>query len=204
MELASSCEGARTPREKIEECTRVIAAAPQLEANPASIEKILAAVYLERAMAHFSQGSLEAADSDLQIVVRKDPNSFAAYHNLGQIKLARQDWLGALAEFDLALATAPTDPTPAIKKNIAKIYISRRYAFEQLGEMTQALDAAGKALAIAPRDATANNNMGYLYLRTGEYDRSLLYYVRAVALDPTDSKARAGLMEVRRRLLTEN
>ncbi len=70
-------------------------------------------------------------------------------------------------------------------------------AFEQNGEMDEAIVEYQKALRIKPDYALAHNNLGYVLLKKGEVEEAIVQFEEVVRLKPNDITAQIYLEKVR-------
>ena len=129
--------------------------------------------------------------------------------SLGQRKLKQEDYQGAIADFDRALASNPNDLDAlsgrakayywlkdfdaAIQDfdavlqrnpNNATFFFYRGYAYEQLKERQKAIADYTEAIRLDPDYALAYNNRGANYGNLGEYDKAIADFNQALRLDP--------------------
>ena len=67
-------------------------------------------VYLNRGMAHFSNGDYEDAEADFNEVIAIDSRNAAAYHGKGMVKYEMGQYEDALVEFQKSLKISPKNP----------------------------------------------------------------------------------------------
>src|SRR3954462_10703275 len=83
-------------------------AAPDQKSDPRTI--------FERGQTALQQGHLAQAEADFRTVLSIDPNSTAAYANLGVVYMRQKHWKSALAMLEKAEQLSPG--VPGIKLNI--------------------------------------------------------------------------------------
>ena len=64
--------------------------------------------------------------------------------------------------------------------------------------MDEAIASYRKALALNPKQAAANTNLGIAFMGKGQLDEAVACYQKAIELDPTYAAARARLAEAQR------
>lgn len=170
---------------------------PVAEPEPASVQQEVAPPMLgppppdpalleefDAAVAAMQAGQLEAARTQLEELVQRNPELVGAHVNLGIARLRQDDEPGALQAFEAALALQPGHP---VALNQLAILERRAGHFQQArGLYQQALDGQ-------PDYAPAHLNLGILcdlYLR--EADCALSHYARYVALGGEQAE-RVGL-----------
>lgn len=79
----------------------------------------------------------------------------------------------ALLLYDSAIALAP---------NVADYYTNRGYTKQQLNDQVGALNDYYKSLELDSMDVTAYGNIGVIFHQRGEYEKSLEYAQKALAL----------------------
>ena len=118
--------------------------------------------------------------------------------SLGRRKLNQEDYQGAVAEFDRALASNPNDLDAlsgrgeayywlgdydaAIEDfkvvlqsnpNNATLFFQRGYAYGEIGQDEQTIADYTEAIRLDPQDAIAYNNRGFSYNNLREYEKAL-------------------------------
>jgi tetratricopeptide (TPR) repeat protein len=112
-------------------------------------------------------------------VIEKDPNSFSeAYDNRGQALEKTGQIDRAIADYDKAIALAPSD---------YEVYDIRGQAFHKMGQLERAIADYSSAIALNPSDSGAYNNRGLAFDKMGQLNRAIMDYDSAIALNPSDA-----------------
>ena len=82
----------------------------------------------------------------------------------------------------------------------ALVWHERAIAAEAAGDLSTAVAAAQRALALAPQLPELHNHMGVLHTRGGEMAAALSEFDRAISLDPNNGRARSNRGNARRAL----
>jgi tetratricopeptide (TPR) repeat protein len=110
------------------------------------------------------------------------------------------DWAGALDcanrmddALDKLRQAAALLPGAFVYSEIGRVYVKQ-------GKRAEALEALDTAIRFNPRFQPAYLYRGVLYANSNEWPAAAAEYRQALALDPSDDRARAGLAEADRRL----
>lgn len=123
--------------------------------------------------------------------LEKYPGDFAAYFNLGALKLGEHDPSGAIPLLENALRA---EPNQAVALNTLGA------AFEMMDKNAEALACFRKALGEQPGYLNARYNLGNTLADLGRLDEAITEFEAVVAANPGDAKAREHL-EIARRML---
>ena len=96
-----------------------------------------ARAWFEKGTTALQSGDLAAAESDFHHVLALDPNSGAAYVNLGVIAMRRKDWNEALNNLDKAEKLAPK--MTGIRLNIGLVYFHQEKYAEAIAPLESVL-----------------------------------------------------------------
>lgn len=145
----------------------------------------------EQADQLFLQGNLKEALSLYKQITEKYSEVAVPWSRMGLIHLQLSQWEPAVACYRKALLR--DESQPAYWYNLAQ-------GLEESGNRTQALEAYGRAAALAPRYREAIYNSGRLHLLRGDFAKARDLYQRCVEIDPEHAgshnnlgKALAGL-----------
>ncbi|MCG2626904.1 tetratricopeptide repeat protein [Bradyrhizobium sp. WYCCWR 13023] len=117
------------------------------------------------------------------------PDFADAYLNRGAILMARQELHGAIAEFERAIAIAPSSAA----------FANRGSAFQQLGQLDQAHDSYQRAVALAPSNPQNHFALSEVLGQMGRHDEAIGALERTVALDKAFPFALSKLVDSRRK-----
>lgn len=101
--------------------------------------------------------------------------TFAAYSNLGNIKLQRGLTTESLAAFDAAVLRAPTAAIPRLNRSLA---------LSSLGRYADALADCAEAVRLDPLEPAAHYNAGEASAKLGLWEEARAYYRVAADLEP--------------------
>lgn len=115
-----------------------------------------------------------------------------AYNNLGSLKRAAGDLIGAQTDYQI---TVRIDP------NFAMGYFNLGLTAKMMGKLAEAIAAYNQAIAINPNYAEAYQNLGVVLLKVGSVIDSLEAFKKAIALHeaqnpPAAQQLRQGLKEM--------
>ncbi|KRQ00817.1 tetratricopeptide repeat protein [Bradyrhizobium manausense] len=117
------------------------------------------------------------------------PNFADAHLNRGAILLARKELHGAIAEFDRAIAIAPSSAA----------FANRGSAFQQLGQLDDAHDSYQRAVALAPSNPQLHFVLSEVLGQMGRHDEAIGALERTVALNKAFPFALSKLVDARRK-----
>ena len=156
-------------------------------------------------------------------IVKKFPNEYEAYLNLGNLFASWRLFQKAVEPYRRAIVLAP-DKTQAYN-NLGVVYkeLGRNeealFAYQKvlelnpndsaalnnlgnlrrnMGDTTGAIAALKCSITLNPNYADAYSNLGALYKENKEFDRAMFYYQKALALNPEHTNAQfdIALMEL--------
>ena len=182
-DLGVACLGAGKPAEALvalERARTLVLGAARAVATPA----FRASVEVNRGKALEALRREPEARAALEALLREDPSSAAAWHNLGILRL-RAGEIGPAREALLAATKAD------------EAFVGARLALADLeaqtGDLAAALRIAVRAAEAFPRDANALACAGQYAFLLGQPLRSEEWCRKALALDPALPAARRGL-----------
>ena len=130
------------------------------------------------------QGMFEAAVTQFQDLVAREPNSAAGHQGLGQAYLQE----GKLPEAETALTKAiALDPSSWVSQNLLGL------VYDQQQRHPDAITAYNAALAIRPREPNVLNNLGLAYALSGDHETAIRFFEQALAAGGTSPKLHNNL-----------
>jgi predicted O-linked N-acetylglucosamine transferase (SPINDLY family) len=135
---------------------------------------------LNRALAAFRAGRLEAALDLVQGVLARAPDNIDGLHLLGLVEARR----GRLAEAERAIARAV-----AVNPGFAAAHLSRARVLEELGRPEEAIASYDRVLALRPDHANAAFGRANLLRGLNLLPEALAGFDRTVALKPGHAEA---------------
>ena len=120
-------------------------------------------------------GMYADAETLYRTTIRKNPNCWMAYDNLG-VLLSNSDRSNeAMALYQKALKIKPNDPEAY--NNIGNVLF-------QTGRLDEAMANVQEALKINPKYPDAHNNLAMLLEKNGRIDEAIDHYRRALEINP--------------------
>lgn len=192
--------------------------------SPAANDSTVAEL-LESAMAHFRSGRLTQAETELEDIRRRYPNSAATSHFLGLVAHHQGDEARAFELLEKAVEM--NRAVPYFHGNLGEVYrAAGRYdeaaascrraielypvypealntlgaALNELGQLEEAEEILRRAIEFKPDLAAAHANLGNVFRATGRLERAVKSYNLAVRRDPKLSGAYLALGGVLRAL----
>ena len=118
--------------------------------------------------------------SDLEtlwrVTLSRNPDSWLAHNNLGDLLLKQNQRKEAFEQFQIALQIKPDDE---------KIWFNLGDAFSADGQQDKAIKCYRKAIEIKPNYFNALNNLGSALAAEGRFDEATDYYLQAKQVEPT-------------------
>lgn len=122
-------------------------------------------------------------------VIALSPNFADAHLNRGAILMARQELHGAIAEFDRAIAIAPSSAA----------FANRGSAFRQLGQLDDSHDSYQSAIELAPPNPQNHFVLSEVLTQMDRHDEAIGALERTVALNKAFPFALSNLVASRRK-----
>jgi tetratricopeptide (TPR) repeat protein len=140
---------------------------------------ILGTVAWQRAWAYESDETLWTD------TLARNPGSWVAHNNLGNVLLQKGDVDEAMAEFQKSLDINP---------HYAESFYNFGNAFIQKGQLDEAILQYEMALEISPNYAQAHNNLANALFQKGDLDKAVIEYGKALEINPysTDTCSNLG------------
>ena len=138
--------------------------------------------------------AFDRADAFYQQALARDPNFAEAAAGLAHSRLIRHWFVSPLSPRELeevksiidhALAVAPNSPEAHVARGVFFYWAHRQY--------DDALAEFNRALELQPNNALAQQFLGWVYRRRGEWERSIADAQRAQELDPRDPSIPSSL-----------
>jgi tetratricopeptide (TPR) repeat protein len=138
----------------------------------------LAKVYVARGDARQQGGDDPAAIKDFKAAAKWDPRSPRPWIGLGNLYVAKIDYVHAFENYDRAMNLAPDDPV---------VYDNRGTALESLGRHDEAINDFSHAIALDPHDTSAYSNRATAYLASNRPDRAIADLNEVILAAPADA-----------------
>jgi len=150
------------------------------------LEPVLcAALLLTLGALTWRQCGMYASDKTLwQTTLRRNPNSWMAHVNLGNLLLQKGKVDEAIAHYKNALQISPDS---------AQAHDNLGNALLQEGNVAEAITHYKKALQIRPGDAQAHNNLGNALLQEGKVDEAIAHFQQVLEINPGYGKTHSNL-----------
>jgi tetratricopeptide (TPR) repeat protein len=139
--------------------------------------------YVNRAGLYLQAGDLEEAGRDAAAGLRRDPVNPHLWVVAGYVHLAHQEYPGAAAAFEHALAAEP--------EMIAALSGRAQLAHET-GRFDAAINDLSRAVALDPTDAALRYNRAFAFQSAGRWDDALSDLDVAAELAPDDPEVDAA------------
>jgi len=130
------------------------------------------------------QNRFDEAMAVYQEVIQSDPNSSAAYYNMGFLQERKGNSDPAIELYRTALALRP---------NFDRALEHLGYLLSTQGKTDEAVQVLTKAVAASPLNTMTWNNLGLALCRQGHTEDGIRCYERAVLLNPDMAETRANL-----------
>jgi tetratricopeptide (TPR) repeat protein len=126
------------------------------------------------------------AETLWQDTVVRNPDAWAAHHNLGLALLQAGKPEEAIRHFERALQINPAYPD-------ADAYYNLGIALVQVGRTDEAIRQYEQTLRIAPDHAEAHNNLGIVLMQMGRTDEAISHYRQVLRITPNDAEVHYNL-----------
>jgi Flp pilus assembly protein TadD len=141
-------------------------------------------VRLKLAQLMLQQGMFDAAVTQFQDLLTREPKSPPAHQGIGQAYLHQ----GKLREAETALNQAITlDPSSWVSHNLLGL------VYDQQQRYSDAIIAYKSALAIRPREPNVLNNLGLAYALSGDHETAIHFFEQAVRAGSNSPKVHNNL-----------
>jgi Flp pilus assembly protein TadD len=164
---------------------------------------LLAAFELHR------QGRLDEAEAGYRDVLKDDPANWQGLHQLGEIHLARGQYIEALQFLGAAMKANPASPEAAsnygfvlrhlkrdneaigyfdraliLQPGYVPALLTRGASLQRLGRREEALKSLERAIELDPKNPKAHYNRANVLHELKRFDEALDSFARTIALDP--------------------
>ncbi len=173
-----------------------------IDLYPAEKNKAKKQQYIDREIQEFSKA------------IRIYPNYQDAYMNLAVALTDKGDFANAIKNYEMVLKLSPV-PEPKVFIGLSSIYLSlgqndkallfadsalkypsnssdgynnKACALEGLGKYSEAMPYFEKAIAMSPKSAVVNRNIGGNYGNLKQYQKAIDYLLKSYQFDPSDYK----------------
>ena len=146
---------------------------------------------------HMTHHDLDAAEDALGRARELDPGNPAVYLATAELCASRGQYADMTTWNRKAVSLAPDDP--GLWQAVARMYLTR-----MLIEDTLAVEAAHRAVMLAPDDAESHVLLGWAHLLRSEPQEALVELQKAVDLDPGSGEAHYLLSQALRQMGEES
>jgi tetratricopeptide (TPR) repeat protein len=116
--------------------------------------------------------------------IKRNPEAWPAYDNLGYIYFGRGDLPAALGLFEKAVQLHP---------NYAQAHNNLGVTLQKMGRVPEAIEQFHQALRIKPDFAAAHNSLGMALRQSGRVQEAMEQYTLALQVDPDFAEAHYNL-----------
>jgi len=173
---------------------------------------------LQLASTYQSTGQIEAAAAMYRQIVRAQPQSDVAWHQLGILAIGRGRYQEAVELISKAVAHSPGPAASyaalgvaqrhlqrldeaiasyqralALDPNLAEAHNNLGEALAFSGRISEAIASCQRALTLRPDYADAHNHLGLALAQAGQHEAALACFERALALEPNSAAAHNNL-----------
>jgi tetratricopeptide (TPR) repeat protein len=142
---------------------------------------------LAEAMKLASSGNLQRAEEILSQLETAHPEHWEVQYRLGLVLLRRQKTAPAGERLEKAARLAPRSPL---------VWLGAAQTRLQLGRRDEAIEAAGRALTLAPGEPGVARALAMFYAQAGEFAKAADQELRWAAASPQDQQAPARAAEL--------
>ena len=119
-----------------------------------------------------------------QTTILRNPHSWLAQNNLGEVLLQKGSVNEAISHYQQALK---------IKPDYGDAHYNLGNALMRKGSVGEAISHYQQALQINPADADAHYNLGIALLQNGDIDEAMVHYRQALQINPRHAEAHNNL-----------
>ena len=132
----------------------------------------------------FQCGEYADAETLWRATLARNPGSWLAYNDLGNVLGRKGEVEEAIAQFQKALDLQP---------NYARAHVNLGILLGRKGQVEEAIAQFRKALDIEPNSPEAHNNLGNALLQQGEAQEAMTHFRKALDVQPDWALARENL-----------
>ena len=132
----------------------------------------------------YSQGQLQGALEQVEILMQQFPNSSFLYNISGAVYKEIGQLDASIEAYSKALAIVPEN---------AEVYSNMGNALQEQGKLEEAIEAYNKALAIKPDYADAYYNMGNALQEQGKLEEAIAAYNKSLSIQPDNAEAYSNM-----------
>ncbi len=173
-----------------------------LELNPKNADYWIHLAELQRLGAGSPEQRFKEAEKSYRRALELSPTMVAARHGMAVCMIEQGQGPEGQAILEQILKSNPYLPLPLL--DLGNLYVrqGRRQEGQELLNryqegMEQNSELKGRSLraAMLPKDASAFSSMGELHLRTGAPEKAIVFFRRALRLNPKDNAVRQSLAQ---------
>ncbi len=146
---------------------------PTKVVRPAEIEAMI-----QRGIARYESQDYQEAIAIFNETLVLDPNNFLVYNARGSVYNALKDYESAIADYTKAIELEPFFPHAPYNRGRTYSFL-KRYD-EALTDLQKSIDLSSDEFGYR-----ANGNIGLIYHKQGQYDKSLEAFEKAISFDDT-------------------
>lgn len=141
--------------------------------------------YLNRGLAHYRLGELDAAIVDYNQVLSIKPHDFRAYYNRGVANAAKRNNQEAILDYNLALTLIPQQSNDLL----AEVYNDLGLAYFELTDLETAMSDFNLAVRLNNKNDRAYFNLGCTCARKGNNFAAINHFTQVIQLNPKNANA---------------
>jgi protein O-mannosyl-transferase len=139
---------------------------------------------------HAYAGIFDGPEKLWGYTIQRNPTSWLAHNNLGDVYLETRRSTEAVAQYEEALRYNP---------NSVEAHTNLGFAFGLAGRTDDAIAQYEQALNLNPHFGLAQANLGHLLEQTGHVSEAIEHYEQALLINSRDDATRAHLEELRKK-----
>jgi tetratricopeptide (TPR) repeat protein len=139
-----------------------------------------------------SAGESPRAITDFTTAITLDPNYASAFYNRGLAYERNGDYAHAAGDYDDLIRLQPANPEAWNARCRVRATVDQ--------QLREALADCNESLRLAPDIADTISNRGFVYLKLGDFDKSIVEYDAALRLHPELATAFHGRSLAKRKI----